>query len=99
MIVNIDTERSVRLVNRRQFYVSLSRARHDARIYADNAEALARAVAREQLKPTALESLTPAQRRSLPKFKTFDIEDPIVARLKQGMRQDHKMRRSQGIRW
>ncbi len=99
MIVNINTERSVRLVNRRQFYVSLSRARHDARIYADNAEALARAVAREQLKPTVLESLTPAQQRSLPKFKPFDIEDSFVARLKQGIRQDHKMRRNQGIRW
>ncbi len=99
VIVNINTERSVRLVNRRQFYVSLSRARHDARIYADNAEALARAVAREQLKPTVLESLTPAQQRSLPKFKPFDIEDSFVARLKQGIRQDHKMRRNQGIRW
>jgi ATP-dependent exoDNAse (exonuclease V) alpha subunit len=99
VIVNIDTARSARLVNRRQFYVSLSRARHDACIFTDNTEALARAVAREQLKPTALESLTPAQRRSLPKFKPFDIEDPIVARLKQSIRQDHKMRRNQGIRW
>ena len=99
VIVNVDTERSVRLVNRRQFYVSLSRARHDARIYTDSAEALARAVGREQLKPTALGSLTPAQRRSLPKFKPFDIEDPFVARLKQGMRQGRKLRRSQGIGW
>jgi len=43
---------AARLVNRRQFYVSLSRARLDARIYTGNAEALARAVGREQLKAT-----------------------------------------------
>jgi hypothetical protein len=99
VIVNIDTERSARLVNRRQFYVSLSRARHDARIYTDNADALARAVGREQLKPTALENLSPAQRRSLPRFKPFDIEEPFAARLKQGVGQDRKLKRGQGIRW
>ncbi|HLW69061.1 MAG TPA: MobF family relaxase [Candidatus Binataceae bacterium] len=99
VIINVDTERSVRLVNRRQFYVSLSRARHDARIYTDNADALARAVGREQLKPTALENLSPAQRRSLPRFKPFDIEEPFAARLKQGVGQDRKLKRSQGIRW
>jgi conjugative relaxase-like TrwC/TraI family protein len=99
VIINVDTERSVRLVNRRQFYVSLSRARHDARIYTDNAEALARAVGREQLKPTALENLSPAQRRSLPRFKPFDIEEPFAARLKQGVGQDRKLKRGQGIRW
>jgi hypothetical protein len=99
VIVNIDTERSVRLVNRRQFYVSLSRARHDARIYTDHAEALARAVGREQLKPTALENLSPAQRQSLPKFKPIDIEDPVVARLKQNLGQERKVKRSQGISW
>jgi ATP-dependent exoDNAse (exonuclease V) alpha subunit len=49
VIVNIDTTRSVKLVNQRQFYVSISRARHDARIYTDDAQALARAVGREQL--------------------------------------------------
>jgi ATP-dependent exoDNAse (exonuclease V) alpha subunit len=99
VIVNIDTERSVRLVNRRQFYVSLSRARHDARIYTDNAEALARAVGREQLKPTALENLSPSQRRSLPTFKPFDIEEPFAARLNHGIGQDRKLKRGQGIRW
>ena len=45
--VNVDSIRSAQLVNRRQFYVSISRARHDARVYTDDAEALRRAVARE----------------------------------------------------
>jgi ATP-dependent exoDNAse (exonuclease V) alpha subunit len=99
VIVNVNTERSARLVNRRQFYVSLSRARRDVRIYTDNTEALARAVAREQLKPTALENLTPAPRQSLPRFKLFDIEDSFVARLKESIGQDRKPRRSQGVRW
>jgi hypothetical protein len=31
---------------RKQFYVSISRARHDARIYTDDAEAVRRAVSR-----------------------------------------------------
>ena len=33
VIVNVDSLRSAQLVNRRQFYVSISRARHNARIY------------------------------------------------------------------
>ena len=43
VIVNIDTTRGVQLVNRRQFYVSLSRARYDARIYTNDSGALRRA--------------------------------------------------------
>jgi conjugative relaxase-like TrwC/TraI family protein len=99
VIVNIDTQRSTRLVNRRQFYVSLSRARHDAGIYTDNAEVLVRSVGRDQLKPTALENLSPAQQRSLPRFKPIDIEGSFVARLKQSIRSERKVKRSQGIRW
>jgi ATP-dependent exoDNAse (exonuclease V) alpha subunit len=99
VIVNIDTQRSTRLVNRRQFYVSLSRARHDARIYTENTEALTRAVGREQLKSTALENLSPAQRQSLPKFKPIDIEDSFVARLKESIKPERKVKRSQGISW
>jgi conjugative relaxase-like TrwC/TraI family protein len=99
VIVNVDTARGVRLVNRRQFYVSLSRARHDARIYTDNAETLAGAVEREQLKATALENLSPAQQRSLQRFKPIDIEDPFAARVTQGIRQGHKAKRNQGITW
>ena len=99
VIVNVDSERSARLVNRRQFYVSLSRARHDARIYTDNAEALARAVAREQLKPTALENLSPAQRRALAKFRPIEIDEPFARRISQDVSEERKLKRSQGIRW
>jgi len=55
VIVNVDSMRSAQLVNQKQFYVSISRAREDARIYTDNAEALRRAVAREPEKSIALE--------------------------------------------
>ena len=40
VLVNIDTEQSVALVNQQQFYVSLSRARHDARIFTNKREDL-----------------------------------------------------------
>jgi len=47
--------RSAQLVNRKQFYVSISRARQDARVYTDDAQALRRAVGRDQRKEVALE--------------------------------------------
>ena len=50
VIVNADSMRSAQLVNRRQFYVSISRARHDAHVYTDDAEALRRAVGRDPRK-------------------------------------------------
>jgi ATP-dependent exoDNAse (exonuclease V) alpha subunit len=46
--VTVDTRHSEELVNRRQFYVSVSRAVQDARVYTDDRQAFARAVAREQ---------------------------------------------------
>ena len=57
VIVNVDPLRSAQLVNRRQFYVSISRSRHDARIYTDDTEALRRAVAREPRKEIALDAV------------------------------------------
>ena len=57
VIVNIDTLRSVELVNRKQFYVSISRARHAATIYTDDRSALQRAVSRTREKSIALERL------------------------------------------
>ncbi len=99
VIVNIDTTRSVKLVNQRQFYVSISRARHDARIYTDDATALARAVGREQLKSTALEHLSPAQRPNSRTYKPVEIEDPVATRLKPGIRQEQKLNQGRGIRW
>jgi conjugative relaxase-like TrwC/TraI family protein len=55
VIVNIDTARSPELVNRKQFYVSISRARSDVRLYTDNRERMGQAVNRSREKSTALE--------------------------------------------
>lgn len=61
--VSIDTKHSAELVNRRQFYVSVSRAVQDARVYTDDRAGLARAVAREQSRPQAVEVAERAQAR------------------------------------
>jgi len=53
--VNIDTLRSIELVNRKQFYVSISRARDEVTIYTDDREALRHAVNRNREKSVALE--------------------------------------------
>ena len=55
IVVNIDTLRSVELVNRKQFYVSISRARDGVTIYTDDREALRHAVDRNREKSVALE--------------------------------------------
>lgn len=55
VIINIDSSRSAELVNERQFYVSLSRARIDARVYTDDAEHMRRSVTRTQTKELALD--------------------------------------------
>ena len=60
VIVNVDSLRSAQLVTRRQFYTSISRARHDARVYTDDANALRHAVVREPKKEIALEAVKPA---------------------------------------
>ncbi len=57
MIANIDTLRSAKLVNRKQFYVSISRARYSVTLYTDNRSALQRAVIRTREKSIALERL------------------------------------------
>jgi ATP-dependent exoDNAse (exonuclease V) alpha subunit len=57
VLVNIDTTRSRELVNRQQFYVSISRARHDALIFTDSREALARAISRTAEKAIALDAV------------------------------------------
>ncbi|HTT77893.1 MAG TPA: MobF family relaxase [Candidatus Binataceae bacterium] len=61
VIVNADSMRNAQLVNRKQFYVSISRARHDAQVYTDDLEVLRRAVAREPRKAVALETVKPAR--------------------------------------
>ncbi len=99
VIVNIDTERSAKLVNQRQFYVSISRARHDARVYTDDAGALARVIGREQRKHIALEHLSNRQRPDSRKYHPFEVEDPLAARLKHPVRQEQKVTQGRGIRW
>jgi hypothetical protein len=53
----VDTSHSEELVNRRQFYVGVSRAVEDARVYTDDRGALSRAVSREQGRESALSVL------------------------------------------
>jgi conjugative relaxase-like TrwC/TraI family protein len=57
VIINIDASRSAELVNRKQFYVSLSRPRYDARVYTNDAGALRRAAPRDSRKSVALDAL------------------------------------------
>jgi len=66
VIVNVDSMRSAQLVNQKQFYVSLSRAREEARIYTDDTEALRRAVARAPEKSIALEVVKTQNTEELP---------------------------------
>lgn len=67
VLVNDDSMRSARLVNREQLYVSVSRGRLDARIYTDDAEALRLAVTRDPKKEIALEAVT--QPQEIPKLR------------------------------
>jgi ATP-dependent exoDNAse (exonuclease V) alpha subunit len=57
VVVHVDTQRSEYLVNQRQFYVSISRARTDARIYTNDTEALDKAASRDMQKSTAIEAV------------------------------------------
>jgi ATP-dependent exoDNAse (exonuclease V) alpha subunit len=57
VIANIDTVRSAELVNRKQFYVSISRARHAMSLYTDDRARLDSAVGRNREKSIALERL------------------------------------------
>jgi hypothetical protein len=57
VIINEDSMRSARLVNREQLYVSGSRARFELRIYTDDAKTLRRSVSRDPKKEIALEAI------------------------------------------
>jgi conjugative relaxase-like TrwC/TraI family protein len=75
VIVNVDSMRSGQLVNRKQFYVSISRARQDARVYTDDFEALRRVVARDHRKEVALEVVNSRPTQSLqPKSPTQELQ-------------------------
>ena len=108
VIVNIDTTRGVLLVNRRQFYVSLSRARYDARIYTNDTDALGRAAARDLQKAIALDGLRRRPHRQaqsiahlqyLNSLKRFpDPSDPAFAQ-QQGQRQSIQQTRKVAHGW
>jgi conjugative relaxase-like TrwC/TraI family protein len=67
VLINADTQESVRLLNDRMAYVAISRARDDARIYTDSKHNLSAALNRGIDKITALEAVHPAmQRQALP---------------------------------
>jgi ATP-dependent exoDNAse (exonuclease V) alpha subunit len=60
--LSIDTRHSEELVNTRQFYVSISRAVQDVRVYTDDWAKLARAVSRLQTDESALALLESVER-------------------------------------
>jgi conjugative relaxase-like TrwC/TraI family protein len=60
VIVNADSMRSAKLVNQKQLYVSISRAREDAQVYTDDLRALERAAGRDPRKAVAMEVVKPA---------------------------------------
>ncbi len=55
--MNIGTARSAELVNRKQFYVSISRARHNISVYTDDRNRLDQVTSRSREKSMALERL------------------------------------------
>ena len=57
-VLNIDSSRSPELVNDRSWYVGISRARLDVRVYTDDVEHMRRAVSRTQEKELALDVVT-----------------------------------------
>jgi conjugative relaxase-like TrwC/TraI family protein len=78
VVINDDSMRSARLVNREEEYVSVSRAQIDARIYTDDAQALRRAVARDPKKEIALDAIKqhPAQGLKLEPQTTAITQQP-----------------------
>jgi ATP-dependent exoDNAse (exonuclease V) alpha subunit len=84
VIVNVDTTRSAQLVSRKQFYVSISRARHAVSIYTDDRERLRQTVSRNREKSTALAALQP---KLSPGFKS--VSDRIL----HSVNRVHGMRR------
>jgi ATP-dependent exoDNAse (exonuclease V) alpha subunit len=58
VLVHVDTQLSEELVNRRFAYVSLSRSRHDAQVFTNDATQLARALDRDPVRPSAMEHVS-----------------------------------------
>jgi ATP-dependent exoDNAse (exonuclease V) alpha subunit len=77
VIVNVDSMRSAQLVNQKQFYVSISRARSDARIYTDDAEALGRAVGRRPEKSIAMDAIKERREEELKQSRAQTVRMSI----------------------
>jgi ATP-dependent exoDNAse (exonuclease V) alpha subunit len=81
VIVNIDTTRSAQLVNARQFYVSISRARYDAHIYTNDEQALRRSVGRDPNKANALEVVRKRPTTKLTPGETVELRPSVTTEL------------------
>ena len=92
VLINIDTTSSRELLNRKQFYVSLSRARYDARIFTDSWGALPRAISRAADKAIALDAVNGVKLR--PETYTGRVRPTmqIVTPAEPIGRQDHAQR-------
>jgi ATP-dependent exoDNAse (exonuclease V) alpha subunit len=82
VIVNVDTMRSDRLVNARQLYVSISRARFDAHLYTNDVQALGRSVARDPNKANALDLLKHRPTRKLRSHGTAELHSYTATELR-----------------
>jgi ATP-dependent exoDNAse (exonuclease V) alpha subunit len=83
VIVDIDTRLSPELVNRKQFYVSISRARNGLTIFTDDRRQLGRAVNRSREKSLALEL---EQRLAHPGYAVVSDEQRRTINRSYGMR-------------
>jgi ATP-dependent exoDNAse (exonuclease V) alpha subunit len=79
VIVNVDTNRSPELVNRKQFYVSISRARNAVSLYTDDRARLFLVVGRNREKSLALERVRPNLQTGIKV-----IPEPALHNLHQG---------------
>jgi len=82
VIVNVDTMRSDRLVNARQLYVSISRARLDAHLYTNDLPALRRSVARDPNKANALDVLKHRPTKKLRSHGTTELHSYTTTELR-----------------
>jgi hypothetical protein len=72
-IMQADSTRSERLLNRIGWYVGVSRPKVDLRIFTDNAEALRRAVVRDPQKSIALEAIKPRPAQQLTRTQPMSM--------------------------
>jgi hypothetical protein len=80
VIINVDSMRSAKLVNQPQFYVSISRPRHDAQVFTNDLQALERAVGRNPSKKVAMEVVKPAPVTTELKPQPQQVTTPLTQR-------------------